>query len=200
MRFIEGVEWGVYRAVVIGGSAGALDPLKAILSRMKNDFSLIILVVQHLHASDNGSFAEYLDGVVEVHVREPCDKEQLQPGVVYIAPANYHMLVEADYSISLTVDERVNWSRPSIDVLFESAAQIWGDATVAIILSGANHDGTEGMRSIKAAGGLTIVQDPDHADTPEMPRAAIQADIVDMVVSEADIAQILVELHERGQS
>lgn len=116
---------------------------------------------------------------------------------MYTAPANYHMLVERDGSIGLSVDERVNLSRPSIDVLFESAALAWGEAVVAVILSGANADGAEGMRAVKAAGGFTIAQDPASAEHPVMPQTAIDAGAVDEVLRVEEIGRLLAKLGAR---
>ena len=162
-----------FRAVVMGASAGGLKALTAVLSRLPETFALPVLVVQHLHASDDGRFAEHLDSLVSVAVKEARDKETICPGQVYLAPANYHMLVEREETIALSVDDRVNWSRPSIDVLFESAAAVWGRSLIGVILSGANHDGAAGMSAIVDQGGVAIAQDPATADRPEMPSAAI---------------------------
>jgi two-component system chemotaxis response regulator CheB len=187
-----------YKAIVIGGSAGGVEALGTILFTLPDNFGLPVLVVQHLHPSDDGSFARYLARASRLPVVEPCDKERIEPGHVYAAPANYHMLVELDGTISLSVDERVNWSRPSIDVLFDSAARAWREAVIAIILSGANADGTEGMRAVKSAGGLTIAQDPAGAGSPVMPRAAIDAGAVAEVLGMKEIGRRLVELGMRN--
>jgi two-component system chemotaxis response regulator CheB len=185
---------GQYKAVVIGGSAGCFEALREILSALPREFTLPVLVVQHLHPSDDGSFARHLVSAMQLQVVEPCDKEPIDRGRVYTAPANYHLLVERDGTIALSVDERVNWSRPSIDVLFESAARVWGAAVIAILLSGANTDGVEGMRAVRAAGGLTIAQDPAVAEYPVMPQAAIDAGAVDEVLRLEKIGKRLIEL------
>ncbi len=184
-----------FRAVVIGGSAGGFEALTAILSVLPGDFPLPVLVVQHLHPSDAGSFARHLARATRLPVIEPCDKEPIERGRVYAAPANYHMLVERDGStIALSIDERVNWSRPSIDVLFESGSRAWGEGVIAILLSGANADGAKGMGKVKKAGGLTIAQDPASSQTPFMPQAAIDAGGVDEVLGLEQIGKRLVEL------
>jgi two-component system, chemotaxis family, protein-glutamate methylesterase/glutaminase len=185
------------RAVVIGGSAGAGVPLGVILSTLPADCELSILIVQHLHASDGGSFAEHMAGMTRLSVVEPCDKARIERGRVYTAPANYHMLVEREGTICLSVDERVAWSRPSIDVLFESAVLAWGEAVVAVILSGANADGTKGMRAVKEGGGLTIAQSPASAEYPVMPQAAISAGAVSEVLCAEDIGRRLAKLGVR---
>ena len=186
----------VYRGVVIGGSAGGVEALVVILAALPADFRLPLLVVQHLHASDDGAFSRHLAHRVRRPVMEPCDKQPIEPGQIYTAPANYHMLVEKDDTISLSVDDKVNYSRPSIDVLFESAAHAWGTGVIAVILSGANNDGTEGMRKIKAVGGLNIAQDPDSAETQYMVRAAIDSGVVDEVLLPEKIGKRLMELAE----
>ena len=183
-----------FRAVLIGGSAGAVKALDVILAALPQDFALPVLVVQHLHPSDDGAFARHMARATRLPVVEPCGGERIEHGHVYTAPANYHMLLERDATIGLSVDERVNWSRPSIDVLFESAAHAWGEAVVAVILSGANADGAKGMCAVKAAGGLTIAQDPASAETPVMPQAAIDAGAVDEVLRTDEVGPRLAAL------
>lgn len=185
---------GPYHAAVIGASAGGLEALGQILPRLPVDFGLPVLVVQHLHPADEGDFARHIAGMTALTVVEPCDKEPILPGCVYVAPANYHMLVERSRTIALTVDERINWSRPSIDVLFESAAGVWKGGLIAAILSGANADGAKGMQQVKRSGGRTIAQDPKSAESPAMPQAAIDAGAVDEVLRADEIGRRLVEL------
>ena len=183
-----------YKGIVMGGSAGSFEAMAAVLSVLPKNFTLPILVVQHLHPSDNGAFARHLGRTTGRQVVEPCDKEPLESGIVFIAPANYHMLVERNQSIALSIDEKVNWSRPSIDVLFHSAAYVWGDAVIAVIFSGASTDGAQGMRAIREAGGLTIAQDPESAKNPVMPRAAIHSGAALEVLGVREIGQRLIEL------
>ena len=183
-----------YRAVVIGGSAGSSEALEAILRKLPGEFSLPVLTVLHLHASDDGSLSHHIATMTRLSVVEPCDKQAIVPGFLYTAPANYHMLVERSWTVSLSIDGRVNWSRPSIDVLFESAAQAWGDALIAVILSGANSDGAKGMRAVRKAGGLTIAQQPSSARTTIMPQAAIDTGAVDMVLPADEIGTLLARI------
>ena len=183
----------------MGSSAGGGEALDAIFTELPTDFTPPVLVVQHLHRSDDGYFTRRLALTTPLPVIEPCDKERIECGRVYAAPANYHMLVEREYTISLSVDEPVNWSRPSIDVLFESAARAWGALVVAVILSGASADGAQGMRMVKAAGGLTIAQDPAEAEAPLMPRSAIDTGAVDHVLAAAEIGRLLAELGAKDQ-
>ena len=180
-----------YRYVVIGGSAGGVEALRVILMALPVDFALPILVAQHLHGNDEGAYAEHMTRLTRLPVVEACDKEPIERGCLYTAPANYHMLLERGGIIGLTIDERVNWSRPSIDVLFESAALACGDAVVAVILSGASADGAKGISAIKKAGGLTIAQDPTSAEAPVMPQSAIDTGAVDEVLSTEQIGRRL---------
>lgn len=176
-----------YEAVVIGGSAGGYKAVCAILAVLPASFNLPLLLVQHLHPDDAGSFARQLATATSLPVIEPCDKEPIQPGHLYVAPAGYHMLVEQSGTIALSTEEKVNWSRPAIDPLFESAALAWDGRVIAVILSGANSDGVAGIRAIKEAGGLTIAQAPATADYPLMPQAAIDSKAVDEVLTVAEI-------------
>lgn len=180
--------------VVIGGSAGGIEALELIFRQLPGDFAAPILIVEHLHPSDDGAFARHLAHLTGLRVLEPNDKTLIEARHVYTAPANYHMLVERPGSISLSVDDRVNWSRPSIDVLFESAAHAWGPALVAVILSGANADGAKGLKAVKVAGGRTIAQEPQDAASPQMPQAAINTGAVDEILRTDCIAQRLVTL------
>jgi len=182
---------GPARGVVIGGSAGGVAALAALLPALKPGFPLPVLVVQHLHPSDDGSLAAHLGSLARLPVIEPADKTPIEPGKIYTAPANYHILVERDGTIGLSVDERVNWSRPSIDVLFESAALAWGPGAVAVLLSGANTDGARGLRAIKDAGGLTIAQEPAEAEYPVMPQAAVNSGAADKILKAAEIGRFL---------
>ncbi|MTJ82325.1 MAG: chemotaxis protein CheB [Telmatospirillum sp.] len=175
-------------AVVMGGSAGGFAALSVILAGVPASFTPPVLIVQHLHAEDGGMFAEHLAAVSPLPVVEACDKMSVAGGRVHLAPANYHLLAEDRTTLSLSVDPPVNHSRPSIDVLFESAARVWGGALVAVLTSGASSDGTAGLKAIKAAGGYTIVQDPASADCVAMPVAAIAAGVADEILVPARIA------------
>ena len=189
-----------YRAIVMGSSAGGYKALALILPALPAHFPLPVLIVQHLHPSDDGDFARHLAELGQLKVIVPCDKQIINPGCVYFAPANYHMLVERNETITLSVEEKVNWSRPSIDVLFESAALVWEEALVAVILSGANADGAKGLCAVKAAGGLTVVQDPSSAKMAIMPQAAIDTGAVDKVLHVEDIGRFLDELGVREKA
>ena len=161
-------------AVVIGASAGALEALSVILPTLPAGFRLPLIVVVHVPPDKRSMLAELFQAKCRIPVREAEDKEPINPGTVYFAPSDYHLLVETEKSLSLSSDEPVLFSRPSIDVLFESAADAYGSALMAIILTGANQDGAKGMKAVAEAGGVTLVQNPDGAFASAMPEAAIE--------------------------
>lgn len=160
------------RAVVIGASAGAIDALSRILPALPADFSAPILVVVHVPA-DRSELQGLFRPKCRIKVKDAEDKEPILPGTVYFAPPDYHLLVEADRTIALSVDDPVLYSRPSIDVLFESAADSYGSGLIGVILTGANEDGAKGLRAIEAAGGVVLVQAPSEAFARAMPEAAL---------------------------
>ena len=160
-------------AIVIGGSAGSLKALSEMLPALPCDFALPIMVVVHLPPDKKSVMAELLQAKCSVEVKEAEDKEPIRPGVVYFAPPDYHLLVEAQGCLSLSYDRPELFSRPSIDVLFESAADVYGETLIAIILSGANNDGALGLKAVVEAGGMAIVQSPNGAYATAMPIAAL---------------------------
>jgi two-component system chemotaxis response regulator CheB len=165
----------VIDAVVIGGSAGASVPLRTLLAGLTPAFPAAILVVMHMHPDDGGLLARNLGQVLRLPVVEALDKMPVRPGRVHLAPADYHLLAERDGKLALSVDERVWWSRPSIDVTFQSAAAVWGCRLMAILLSGANKDGAAGLAEVQRRGGRALCQDPATATMPTMPAAGIKA-------------------------
>jgi two-component system, chemotaxis family, protein-glutamate methylesterase/glutaminase len=181
-------------AVVMGASAAGGRALVELLSRLPADFRLPIMVVRHLHPDDDGGFAEHLDRASEITVVTVCDKQPITPGQVYVAPANYHLLVERNGTLALSTEGRVSWSRPSIDVLFDSAANVWGPGLMAVLLSGASSDGTQGLGAVKSLGGLTVVQDPATAPYPLMPQSAINVGAAERVMNLKDIGLQLVQM------
>lgn len=183
-----------YDAVVLGVSAGGLQTLKVILPGLPGDFPLPLAIVQHMSPDADGFLINYLNEISAVTVKEAEDKEPLAPGVAYFAPAGYHLLIELDRRFSLSVDDRVNFARPSIDVLFESAADVYGEALIGVVLTGANTDGAQGLKAIKARGGLAIVQSPRTAEVGIMPQAAITASKVDHISDLGMIAPLLCRL------
>lgn len=181
------------RAVVIGASAGAIQALSLVLSDLPADFPLPVLIVVHVPADRGNILAPLFGQKCRMAVREAEDKEPALPGTIYFAPPDYHLLVEADGSLSLSTDEPVLHSRPSIDVLFESAADAFGDAVVAIVLTGASADGADGLRAICQAGGVALVEEPETAYADAMPLAAIAACPGARVLTLAAIADYLMK-------
>jgi two-component system chemotaxis response regulator CheB len=163
-----------YQAVVMGVSAGGMAALNTILPDLPANFPLSVIIVQHTHPTSDDFLARYLDEQCCLKVKEADEKEKILPGVVYLAPPNYHLLVENDKTLSLSTELPVNFARPSIDVLFETAADAYGEKVVGVILTGANHDGSQGLLEIKKAGGLAVVQAPETAEADAMPQSAIE--------------------------
>nr|WP_320118539.1 chemotaxis protein CheB [uncultured Marinifilum sp.] len=182
------------KAIVIGTSYGGLEALKCIIPKLPENFHLPILVVLHIGDNNNDSFISYIDNISKVKVKEAEEKEKLLSGHVYFAPPNYHMLVEKDHSISFTIDTKVHYSRPSIDVLFESAAWAYGNKLIGVILTGLNQDGAMGLKTIKNHGGIAIVQNPDKAVASIMPQAAISRSDPDYIIDIEYICDKILEI------
>lgn len=182
------------KAVVVGTSAGGVAALQNLLGGLGADFSVPILIVQHIASDPRRSLATVLDHACALRVKEAQEGEVIQVGTVYLAAPDYHLLVERDGSLSLSIDAPVSYARPSIDVLFESAAEAFGSALIAVVLTGANHDGARGMVRVKAKGGIAIVQDPSDAKSGRMPQAALNALTPDHVVPLDRIAGLLRQL------
>lgn len=185
-----------FDAVVIGVSAGGLKALRILLSGLPGNFPMPIVIVQHRLASSDNYLVTYLDSHCSLTVKEAEEKEQLAAKTVYIAPADYHLLIEKDRTFSLSIDELVCYARPSIDVLFETAAAAYRTGLIGVIMTGANSDGSEGIRSIKAAGGLTIAQDPETSEVSVMPFAAIATGAVDFILPLEEISLFLMDMLE----
>jgi two-component system chemotaxis response regulator CheB len=163
------------RAVVIGASAGAVEALLTILPELPESYPIPVFVVVHVPPDRRNALVPLFESRCRIAVKEAEDKEPVIGGVVYFAPSDYHMLVEEDYCLSLSSDELVNHSRPAIDVLFESAADAYGEGLVGVILTGANQDGAAGLAAVVRAGGTAIVEDPVDAYSPAMPIFALAA-------------------------
>jgi two-component system, chemotaxis family, protein-glutamate methylesterase/glutaminase len=182
-----------FKIVVIGTSLGGLSALKIILQSLPGDFSVPIAIVQHRHKESNNALQQLLQESISLPIKEVEDKDEILPKHIYLAPADYHLLLEEGH-FALSTDEPVSYARPSIDVLFESAADIYGEQVIGIILTGANHDGVQGLKKIQARGGITIVQEPATAESSIMPEAAISAVAVNWILTLSDIADRLVKL------
>jgi len=183
-----------YESVVIGVSAGGINALKVIFANLSEKFKIPVIVVQHLHPHSDTFLPNYLNSLSQLQIKEAEDKELICTGTVYIAPANYHLLIEEDKTLSLNTDEKVNYSRPSIDVLFNSAVDVFNSKLIGIILTGANDDGVIGMKKIKKNGGLTIVQDPKNAEVDFMPLSVLKEVSVDYVLNLEKISSLLEDI------
>ncbi len=181
-------------AIAIGGSAGAVEIVVGLLAELPASFSLPVLICVHLHAGDRGQLADHLGTRSRVPVTEARDKTPIAAGRVHVAPADYHLLVERARTIALSIDAKVHYCRPAIDVLFESAARAYGRGLCAILLSGANEDGVAGLGSVRAHGGLTVAQDPRTASFPRMPELAVAAGVSARVLAPDGILDLVVRL------
>ncbi|MBI5115956.1 chemotaxis protein CheB [Candidatus Poribacteria bacterium] len=168
-----------------------MKALLTVLSRLHEGFQSPIIVVLHVHPTESGYLAEHLGERCGLPVKEALDKEPAQAGVVYVAPPGYHLLVEREETLALSADEPVRFARPSIDVLFESAAHVWSWRLIGVILSGANSDGAYGISQIRKFGGLTIAQDPTTAEYPVMPQSAVDTASVAKILSPEEIGGFL---------
>ena len=186
-----------FEMVVIGASLGGLKTLKVLLSGLPARFPSPVAIVQHRSTESDELLPRLLQESCALPVSEPEDKEEAVPSHVYVAPADYHLLVEKG-RFALSTEAPVNYSRPSVDVLFETAADSYGMAVVGVILTGANADGASGVRRVKRRGGLVVVQRPEDAESEVMPAAAIAAVHVDRVLPLMEIAPFLVKLCAPG--
>ena len=171
-----------------------MQALKKILPDLPANFPVPIVIVQHQHPYSENYFVEYMDEKCLMKVKEAEEKEYLAAGTIYFAPPDYHLLMETNESFALSTSEKVRNSRPSIDVLFETASDVYDSSLIGIILTGANDDGANGMKMIKKNGGLTIVQDPKNAESPVMPNAAIKACTIDNILNLEKIPELLVDI------
>jgi two-component system chemotaxis response regulator CheB len=182
-----------YEAVVIGASWGGIHVLRTLISNLPVGFRLPVFIAQHLPTEAGSYLPHFLQEFTENRVKEPDSNELIEPAVIYVSPSNYHMLVD-DKRIVLSVEEKVNFSRPSIDLLFTSAAESYRHSLIGVILTGANSDGSHGLKRIKELGGCTIVQNPEQAEVSYMPSSAIKSTQIDYVLNVEDIAKKLCEL------
>ncbi|MDD5284242.1 MAG: chemotaxis protein CheB [Desulfuromonadaceae bacterium] len=183
-----------FKAVVIGVSSGGVSALKLLLGALPVDFPVPIMVVTHITPDSDDGLAVLLDTYCAIRVKEADEQETATAGTVYLAPANYHLLVERSGNLSFSIDPPVNFARPSVDVLFESAAEAYRTELIGVILTGAGSDGSRGLLKISNFGGLTIVQDPEDAEMDSMPRSALQLLKADHVVRLNEISHLLTRL------
>lgn len=189
-----------YKAIVIGTSYGGLEALKNILPSLREDFPVPVIVVLHIGDNNNDIFVNYMNSICTLQVKEAESNEKIMAGFIYFAPPNYHLLIESDFTFSLTIDKKHNYSRPSIDILFESAAWAYTNSLIGVVLTGANSDGAVGLKRIKDFGGMSIVQSPESALSPAMPQAAIKLAKPEFKLKLEDIAGKLIELAETSGS
>jgi two-component system chemotaxis response regulator CheB len=177
--------------VVIGTSAGGIDALLALLPGLSADFRIPVVIVLHLPRDRPSYLAQIFLQKCALPVCEAADKEPVRPGTVYFAPPDYHLLIDAGPTLALSADEPVNYSRPSIDVLFESAADVDGERLLGVILTGANEDGAAGLAAVHAAGGITIVQQPESAQVKQMVVSALSRNPASHVLDLEGISAVL---------
>jgi two-component system chemotaxis response regulator CheB len=175
------------RLLVIGGSAGSLQVILTVVTAIGDSFPVPVLVVLHRNAGFESALEGIFSSRTSLSIKEVEEKDLLLAGTVYLCPADYHVLLENDRSFSLDYSERVHFSRPSIDVTFRSAADVYGSGLMALLLSGGNADGAEGMQYVKDRGGVTVVQDPGTADVPYMPQQAITRMTPDHILPTGEI-------------
>jgi two-component system, chemotaxis family, protein-glutamate methylesterase/glutaminase len=177
-------------AVAIGASAGGVEVLSVLLSALPASCRASFFIVVHIPRERPSLLADVFGAKCALPVREAEDKEPVQPGTVYFAPPDYHLLLDRGPVLALSSDEPVHFSRPSIDVLFDSAADIYGERLLGLILTGANQDGAEGLAAVGRAGGRTVVQEPSGAAVPFLPEAALQEGPVEFVLSLAQLQEV----------
>lgn len=192
--------WKQHSAVVIGASMGGVEALRVLLGRLPADFPLPLLIAHHVGPDSGSGLADMLDTRCTIRVKEADEEEAVRPGTAYLAPPNYHLLVERDGRLALSVDMPVNFARPSVDVLFESAADAFGAGLIGIILTGAGSDGAAGLKIIKDKGGVVIIQDPADAEADSMPRSALAAVEADHLLPLKEICALLCSLAAEGSA
>ncbi|MEO7976970.1 chemotaxis protein CheB [Flavobacterium sp.] len=182
------------KVIIIGGSAGSLHVLMQVLPELPIIKRLAIVIVVHRKSTDEETLEELIKLKSNIEVKSVEDKVSFLPGFIYVAPSNYHLLFEKSNQLSLDTSEKINYSRPSIDVSFESAAEIYKDQLIGVLLSGSNSDGTEGLKAIQSFGGIIVVQDPISAEMPFMPTHAIQNTTPDFILNVQEIIQFILSL------
>ena len=181
-------------AIVLGASSGGMEAIRKILFSLPEGFNPPIIIVLHIGVNNIRHYLSMLDKKTSFRIVEAEEKEAIQPHTVYFAPPNYHLQIEQNLIFSLSTDAKVNYSRPSIDVLFETAAWAYKDNLIGILLTGSNKDGALGLECIKNSGGIAIVENPETAYDRTMPRAATELFTPDYVLDLKDIAQKIAEL------
>ena len=181
----------MYEAVVIGASAGGMEAIIRLLTGLKPEFALPIMIVQHTSPSSDNYFIEHIQKKTGLIAKEASSGEKISGRLIFVAPPNYHLLVEKNKTLTLSTEEKVNYSRPSIDVLFETAAEAYYQKLIGIILTGASSDGSLGLKRIKQLGGYCIVQEPESAESKIMPKSAIKLAHPDKILKIDEISDFL---------
>ncbi|MGZ5254354.1 MAG: chemotaxis protein CheB [Flavitalea sp.] len=182
-------ENAIKKVVTIGGSAGSLDVILNIIGSFPLNSGTVIIVVVHRKNDAESILADLIGARTKIPVKDAEDKDLILPDHIYLAPSNYHLLIEDSHHFSLDTSEKINFSRPSIDVTFESIADVFGNKVIGVLLSGANSDGALGLKAIQLAGGLAIVQDPITADVDYMPKQAILIGAADKILSTKEMIE-----------
>ncbi len=180
--------------LIIGGSAGSLEVILKFLPKLRTDLHFAVVLVLHRKSGRDSMLVDLLKTRTGLDVKEIEEKETIEPAKVYVVPPNYHLLIENNRTFSLDASEKVNFSRPSIDVTFESASEVYGENLVCLLLSGANQDGTDGVIKVKSSGGRVYAQNPASANAPYMPENAIEKCRVDEVLDPAQMAELINQL------
>ncbi len=179
-----------HELVVIGGAAGSLSVVLNIIPLLKKEMNICVIVIFHRKSTEETGLLEMFSHRTDFEVREAGDKDELTAGILYVAPPDYHVLIEKDKTITLDDSEKVNYSRPSIDVTFESAADVYGKTLLCVLLSGANADGVNGLISARRLGAHIVVQDPNSADVPFMPQSAVDRVEVDLLLKDSNLNEL----------
>lgn len=182
------------KTIVIGTSYGGLQAIRIIVNELPKNFKTPIIIVLHIGNNNINTFLSLLNRSSNLRVKEAEEKELIKPKTIYFAPPNYHLQVEDKYSLSLSTAQKINYSRPAIDVLFETAAWTFQNQLLGILLTGSNSDGAEGLKTIKKFGGTTIVENPETAYAKTMPEAGIRKSTPDYILNLDEIAKIIIEL------
>lgn len=183
--------WSDTDIVLLGGSAGSFKLIFQIIKNLTNNFNRSVIIIIHRKKNFVSELEKLFGEHSKMPVREIHDKDKIETNTIYIAPANYHTLIEKSGHFALDVSENVWYSKPSIDVTFENAAEIFGNRCAAILFSGANADGADGLLKLRKAGALTIVQDPEDAEMPEMPQTAVNLNAANYVLKVSEILELL---------
>lgn len=185
-----------FEAVAIGASAGGLNAFKIILPKLKEDFPMPVFIVQHISPQSDNYITIHLNSLSKIKVKEAEEKEKVKNATAYFSPPNFHMLIEEDKSISFSIENKVNYARPSIDIMFETAAYAYTNKLIGIILTGANNDGAAGLKKIQEMGGYTLVQDPMNAEVETMPQSALKIMKPDKILKLEEIADFLNKINK----